>query len=276
MQIVHTAPQSAKLCPTVCPPTFPIMVSKFVVQFLTVASLAAVTQPAMSAELTPYLRATPQGQPHSDIGFNFAADALDLRGAITTSLAGNTTLIAPQLVSSFALAPDFKFETRATFSNWNENGGQLGGAVETRLTARSPLPMFAEIEGLVGRDAGGESHRKLRFKMNDTRIPTFLSEPLLLKANASIEQVGAGNAPNTLLTGVEAALVQQASASSAYNRLGFKYTTQTGAIEDQRQAATFTRSWAQNDLLRLGIECELIRDAADLQSAVRFTWQGHF
>jgi hypothetical protein len=245
---------------------------------VSVASFAMIAQQAMSAELTPYLRAVPvqQGQPRSDVGFDFSADTLNLRGAITTRLAGDTTLITPQLVSSFALASHLKFETRATFTDWNERTGSQGEAVESRLIARSVLPMLAEIEGLVGRNAAGDSRRKLRLKMNDTTVAAFLSEPIKLKANASIEEVGAGTASSTLLTGVETALVQQASASSAANRIGFKYTTQTGAIESERQAATFSRSWLQSDVLRLGLECELTRDAANMQSAVRFTWQGYF
>lgn len=235
-----------------------------------------MVRPALCVELTPYLRAAPQGQPRSDLGFNFAAEALGLGGAITTKLAGNTTLIAPQLVSSYALAPDLKFESRATFTNWNERSASLRDAVETKLTARSLLPLLAEVEGLVGRNATGESRRKLRFKMNDATLPSFLSQPIQLKTNASIEQIGIGTAPTTLKTGVEAALVQQTSPTSPANRIGFKYNTETGATMLQRQAATFSRSWTQNDILRLGVEYELVRDTANLQSAVRFTWRGSF
>lgn len=254
------------------------MTSKFVLQILgTVAGIALVAHSVMALELTPYVNSTRQGQPKSAVGLNFAADALDLRGAITTTrLAGNTTLVTPQLISTFAVIPAINIETKATFTNWNERTAASGDAVETKLTARSILPMVAEIEGLVGHNATGEARRKLGLKMNDTTVASFLSKPIQLKANASIEEIGRGNTQNTLLTGVEAALVQQASPASVLNRVGFKYTNKTGATEYQRQAATFTRSWAQNKMLRLGVECELAHEAANLQSAIRFTWQGHF
>lgn len=257
------------------------MATKFALQMLgqvlaAVAGLAMFAQPAMSVELNPYLSATKQGQPKGDAGVNFVADALNLRGAITTNRAGAETLVMPQLTSSFALASDLKLETRTTFANWNERiGAKSGDAVETKLTARSVLPMVAEIQGLVGRDAAGTSHRKLFFKMNDATVPSFLSEPIQLKTNASIEQVGVGNAQSSLLTGVEANLSQKTSAS-AYNRIGLKYTSQSGATESQRQAATFSRSWAQNKLLHLGVEYELMHEATNLQNAIRFTWQGSF
>lgn len=253
------------------------MTPRFVLQLLVGAGIAISAQPVLCAELTPYWRTTPQGQPKSDLGFNFAAQALDLRGAITTRLAGNTTLITPQLVSSYALAPDLKFETRATFTNWNERTGSLRDAVETRLTARSPLPMLAEVEGLVARNGTGESHRKLRFRMNDATLPSFLSEPIQLKTNATIETVGMGTSPSTLKTGVEATLVQKTSPTSPANKIGLRYNTETRTNTLlQRQAATFSRSWIQNDILRLGVEYEVVRDTTNLQSAVRFTWQGLF
>lgn len=250
---------------------------RFVLQMLsTSAGILLFAQATLGVELTPYLRATPQGQPKSDIGVDFAADALDLRGIITTNRIGATTQVMPQLVSSLAVASDLKFETRATFANWNENAGSTGDAIETKLTARSVLPMLAEIEGLVRRDAAGESRRKLGLKMNDATVPSFLSQPIVLKANATIEQVATGNSPSTLLTGIEAALVQKSASNSADNRIGFKYTTTTGATEYQRQAAAFSRSWAQNNVLRLGVEYELMHEAANLQSTFRFTWRGFF
>lgn len=259
------------------------MTSKFVLQILgTVAGIALAAQSVRALEFTPYLNSTRQGQPKSALGVNFAADALDLRGAITTTkLAGNTTLVTPQLISTFAVIPAINIETKATFTNWNERSTTSGDAVETKLTARSVLPMLAEIEGLVGRNATGEARRKLGLKMNDTTVASFLSKPIQLKANASIEEIGRGNTPSTLMTGVEAALVQQKTPVSTLNRIGFKYTNKTGATEYQRQAATFSRSWAQNSVLRLGVECELAHEAtnlqaANLQKAIRFTWQGHF
>ncbi len=254
------------------------MTQKFGLQILAVAACAVFMQQAICAEITPYVRAIPQSKspPRSDVGFNFFADSLNLQGAITTRRAGTTTLVTPQLASSFALAPDLKFETRATFTNWNQPTGTQRDAVESRLTARSTLPMLAEIEGSVGHNAAGESRRKLRLKMNDATVASFQSEPIKLMTNATIEQVGKGTAPSTLVTGVEAALVQQASPASALNRLGFKYTNQTGAIDKQLQAATFSRSWLHNDALRLGVEYQLTRDVTNLQNALRFTWQGYF
>jgi hypothetical protein len=182
----------------------------------------------------------------------------------------------PQLVSSFAIAPDLKFETRATFTDWNQKTASNRDAIETRLTARSVLPMLAEVEGLVRRDAAGESRRKLRFKMREATVPSFLYEPVTLKANATIEQVAVGNSPNALLTGVEAALVQASASATTFNQVGLKYTTRTGVTEYQRQAAAFSRSWAQNDVLRLGVEYELMHEATNLQSTFRFTWKGFF
>ena len=170
----------------------------------------------MSVELSPYLFTTPQGQPKSDVGLNLVSDALGLRGNITTKRTGAMTVVTPQLASSFVLAPQLKIETRATFANWNENiGSKMGDAVETRLTARSILPMVNEIEGLVGRDAAGMSRRKLRFTMRDATVSSFLSEPIQLRTNATIEQVGAGNAASSVLTGVEATLAQKTSASAS-------------------------------------------------------------
>ena len=229
----------------------------------------------MAVDFAPYLRATQQGQPNSDLGVDFTAHALDLRGTITTKRLGMATLVTPQFVSSFAVAPDLKLETRATFTNWNARAGPTSNAIETKLTARSGLPMLAEIEGLMQRSAAGESHRKLDFKMREARVPSFLSDPILLKANATIEQVELGDSPSTLLTGIEAALVQQ-SASDGNNRLRLNYTTASGTTEHQRQAAAFSRSWVQNNVLRLGLEYELLREAAIVQGTLRFTWQGYF
>jgi hypothetical protein len=252
------------------------MTAKLILKILgTFAVASMLAQPAVCAELTPYIKATPQGQPKSEIGANFAYEAIDLRGAVVTKRAGAETLVMPQLVSSFLLIPDVSIQTRATFANWNEGVASNGDTIETKLTAHSILPMFAEIEGLVGRDVAGESYRTLRFKMHETALPTFWFEPITLKANASFERIDLGKA-STLLTGVEAALVQKSASDRVYNRIGFKYTAETGATEYQRQAATFTRSWLQNDLLRLGVEYELTHEAASLQNAVRFTWQGYF
>ena len=249
---------------------------RFMLQFLcTATGVVLVTTSAFGAGLTPYLQATSHGQPNSDIGLALGADALDLRGAITTKRVGGATLVMPQIASSFALAPDVKFETRATFTNWNDSS-RSGHAIETKLTAHSILPLLAEIEGLVSRDAGGESHHRLGFKMNETTVSSFLSEPIVLKANATIEQVAVGNSPSTLLKGVEAALVRKSASSNSDNRIGFKYTTKTGATEYQRQATAFSHSWAQNDVLRLGVEYELMNEAANLQSTFRFTWKGLF
>lgn len=237
-----------------------------------------MTTSALSAELTPYLRATSQGQPKSDLGVDFGASALDLSGVITTKRIGDATLIMPQLISSLSLAPDVKFETRATFTNWNDSAGSKGDAIETTLTAHSVLPLLAEIQGRMSRDAAGESHHALHFRMNETAVPLFLflSEPLVLRANATIEQVAVGKAPGTLSKGIEAALVQKSAANNSNNSIGFKYTTKTGATEYQRQAAAFSHSWAQNDVLRLGIEYELLNEATNLQSTFRFTWKGFF
>jgi hypothetical protein len=215
--------------------------------------------------------------PKSDVGLNFAAQSLDINGAITTQRIGDTTLVMPQLVSSYALAPDLKFESRAIFGNWNQGSPSHGDAIETKLTARSVLPMLSEVQGSIKRDATGESHRKLRVKLHDTTLPVFRSQPVTLKANASVEHVDIGRLPGSIVTGVETALVQKSPSSSALNQLGLKYYTQTNGTEYQRQAAAFSRSWAQSKIFRLGVEYELMHDeTANLQSTVRFTWKGLF
>lgn len=240
------------------------------------AGIVLLAQTALSVEITSYLRTTRQDQPRSNPGFNLAADTIDLRGTITTKRAGIATLVTPQLVSNFAVAPDVTLETRATFSNWNEGTLSTSNAIQTKLTARSVLPMLAEIEGLMRHDTTGESHRKLRLQMRETNFPAFRSDPIVLKANATIEQIEVNNSPGALRTGVEAALVQRSAAHSASNRIGFRYTAESGATESQRQAAALSRTWAQNNVLRLGVEYELTHEAATLQGTLRLTWQGYF
>ncbi len=253
------------------------MNSRFVLQMLgTAAGVVMLATSVLGAEITPYLRTPAQGQPKSDIGINVGANALNLSGAITAKRVGAATLVMPQLVSSFAIAPALKLETRATFANWNARTASATDAIETKLTAHSVLPMLAEIEGMVGRNVAGESRHKLRFKMNDAAIASILSKPILLKTNASIEQIDYGRVSGALLTGVEAALVQNSASNTAFNRIGYKYTTKTGVTEYQRQAAAFSRSWAQNDVLRLGVEYELMQEAADQHSTFRFTWKAYF
>jgi hypothetical protein len=255
---------------------------RFVLFLLSVCAGVLCTPLTLGAELSRYYLATPQGQPpKSDVGVDFSASDLNVRGLLTTRRIGDTTLVMPQFVSSFMLAPDLKFESRAIFSNLNRGVGMAAqsDAIETRLIARSFLPMLSEIEGTVRRDSAGESRRKLRLNMNDATVTYILAKPITFKANATIEQVATGRLPGTLITGVETALVQNSATDKVFNRLGFKYSTQTGAYEYQRQAAAFSRSWAQNDLFRLGLEYELMHDATNpvnLQSTVRFTWKGLF
>jgi hypothetical protein len=241
------------------------------------ASLLLCAQASFAIELTQYIKSAPQGLPKSDVGLNFAAQSLDINGVITTQRVGDTTLVMPQLVSSYALAPDLKFESRAIFGNWNQNSSSRSDDIETKLIARSVLPMLSEVQGSIRRDAAGESHRKLRLNMQDTTLPVFGWQPVVLKANASVEHIGVGKLPGSIVTGVESALVQKSPSSSALNQLGFKYYTQTGGTEYQRQAAAFSHSWAQSKIFRLGLEYELMHDEdVNLQSTVRFTWKGLF
>ena len=253
------------------------MKARFFLQMMSAGvSLLFCAQASFAIELTQYLKSAPQGLPKSDVGLNFAAQSLDINGAITTQRVGDTTLVIPQLVSSYALAPDLKFESRAIFANWNQSSSSRD-AIETKLIARSLLPMLSEVQGSIRRDAAGESHRQLRVNMQDTTLPVFRSQPVILKANASVEHVDVGKLPGSIVTGVETALVQKSASSSALNQLGLKYYTQTNGTEYQRQAAALSRSWAQSKIFRLGVEYELMHDeAANLQSTVRFTWKGLF
>jgi hypothetical protein len=112
--------------------------------------------------------------------------------------------------------------------------------------------------------------------MSDATIPAFLFESIKLKTNATIEQVGLGDTQHSLLTSVEAALVQQAPSSSASNRLVFKYATGTGATDYSRQAAIFSRSWTEYNFLRLAMEYQLTHEAGSIQNVVKLSWQGFF
>lgn len=263
-----------------------IVKPRFLSQLFSFSASLLIAQVALGAELSRYFLATSQtkGQAKSDLGLNFSANDLNdlnVRGIVTTKRVGDTTLVMPQFVSSFALAPDLKFESRATFSNLNRGLGVASpsDAIETKLIARSFLPMLSEIEGSIRHDAAGESRRKLRLNMNDATMAYFLSKPVTLKANATIEQVAVGRLPGSMVTGVETALVQNSASAKAFNRVGFRYTTQTGANEYQRQAAAFSRSWAQSSVFRLGVEYEVMHDDTintGLQSTVRFTWKGLF
>src|SRR5689334_1864612 len=98
------------------------MTKKILVQFCAVAALAMCAQQATALDLNldPFMSSTRVGQPKSDVGVDMKADDLDLRGAITTKLAGNTTLIVPQLTSTYVVDRKWRLETRTVFSNWNE------------------------------------------------------------------------------------------------------------------------------------------------------------
>jgi|GEM_PF-2420711 len=252
-----------------------MMKPRLVLQLISASVGLLCLRASLGAEVTRYLLTTPQGLPRSDIGVKFTADTLNLNGAITTQRVGDNTLVLPQLVSSYALAPDLKFESRATFSNLNRAFPTGGDAIETSLTAKSFIPMLGEIKGSVRRDTTGESRRKLRVNMKDTPVPSLLAKSLVFKANASVEEVS-GKLPGTVQTGIETALVQRLTSNTTYNQLGFKYINQTGATQFQREAAAFSRSWAQNNVLRLGVEYELAHQDTSLQSTVRFTWKGFF
>lgn len=261
------------------------MANRFLLQLAgIVAAVAVCVQPAMALDLNldPFMSTNRVGQPKSDVGVDVKADALDLRGAITTKRAGDATLVVPQFTSSFNIDRDWKLQTQTTFVNWNEQlGSNAASMVETKLTGRSVLPMVNEIEGGVTRDAAGTERKKLRVRMNDATVASIASKPIQLKTNASVEKIAAADgAAASLLTGVEATLAQNTS-STASNRLGLKYTTESGIIESKRQIATVGRSWAQNKWFRLNFEWELMREAANfsetnLQNAIRFSWQGAF
>lgn len=262
----------------------PIMTEKTLVRFGAIAALALCARPVMALDLnliSPFVPSAPVGQPRSDVGVDMKADALDVRGAITTRRAGNTTQVVPQLTSSFALDRDWKLQTKTTFSNWNEQlSAKTPGAVETKLTGRSVLPLVNEIEGVVARDSMGNERKKLRVTMKDATVASVASMPIQLKTNASVEKVDAPNSLNdSLLTSVEATLAQ--TSSTAANRIGLKYTNQSGETEIKRESAIVSRSWAKTKLLRFGVEWELMREVAswettNLQNVVRFTWKGSF
>jgi hypothetical protein len=241
-----------------------------------IAGSAMFAHVVIAADLTPFLQTKAQTQPRTDLGLNFVADALNLRGVITTERIGSATLVAPRLASNLTLNSTFNLETRATFSNWNDSFAAPNSVVETSLTARQVLPLVSEVQGLMRRDADGTEHRKLRLKMSDATIPSFLFESIKLKTNATLEQVGVGDAQHSLLTSVEAALVQQAPSSSASNRVVFKYATGTGAMDYSRQAAIFSRSWTEYNVLRLAMEYQLTHEAGSIQNAVKLSWQGFF
>lgn len=237
---------------------------------------------ALDLNLDPFMSSTRVGQLKSDVGVAMKADALDVRGAITTRRIGKTTLVMPQLTSSFALDRDWKLQTQTTFANWNDTlGTAASSAIETKLTGRSVLPLVNEIEGAVARDSIGTERKKLRVTLKDATVASIAATPIQLKTNASLEKIAVPNSVNdSLLTRVEATLAQQTSATAS-NRIGLKYANQTGDTEFKRESAVFSRSWAQTSFLRLGVEWELMNEAADwgntsLQNAVRFTWKGSF
>lgn len=249
-----------------------------------IAALTMCAPQAMALDLNvdPFLSSTRAGQPKSDVGVNMKADALDLRGAITTKRVGNTTLVTPQLTSSFALDRDWKLQTQTTFANWNEQlGAATSSAIETKLTGRSVLPLVNEIEGAVARDSIGTERKKLRVTMKDATVASIAATPVQLRTNASVEKIAAPDkVADSLLTRVEATLAQQAS-STVSNRIGLRYANQTGDTEFKRESAVFSRSWDQTKLLRFGVEWEVMNEAADwgntsLQNAIRFTWKGSF
>ena len=229
-------------------------------------------QSAAAFDFSPYLRST---QPRSDVGLDVAADALNLRGGITTRRVGTTTKVMPQFVSSLAVATNMKLESKATFADWNTDS-RASNDVETKLTASSVFPMIAEVEGLLRHTNNGESRRKVRLKLRETRVPSLPSLPLVFRANASVETVDSAGAGEQRLTGIEAALVQLPSTAHAVNRIRFKYTSRSGPVVDARESTTFSRTWVQNKLLHLGLEYELTREASVLASAVRFSWRGSF
>jgi len=229
-----------------------------------------------AADLAPYLRNLPQNQLRSDAGFGLATDALNLRGGVTTRRIGTTTLVMPQVVSTFAVAPNLKLESRATFADWNAERQTTGSNVETGVTARSILPMIDDVEGVLQHTTTGELHRKLKLKLRETGVASLFSRRVLLRANASVERVEKSNTSSELITGIEAALVQPNSNYNGFNRIRFKYAAVSGADTRERQSMLLSHTWAQNQLLNLGVEYELTRDTAALDNTFRLSWRAVF
>lgn len=237
--------------------------------------------PAYGIEFAPYLNnATVPNQPKSVAGVDLNVGLIDLRGALTTIKNGVSTQVNPQLVSRMSLADNLTLQNRVTFANWNNTVSSANGAVETSLTARSKLPLVNDVVGAVGHDGTGASHRSLRINAREKVLPglwpALWNDSLKLQANATLNQTSTATQRATSTAGVEAALVQQVPADKSRNSIGIKYATSAGQIQNWQQSTIVSHVWTPSEMLRLGVEYELKREAVGSQNAVRFTWRGYF
>ncbi|MGD9842318.1 MAG: hypothetical protein AB7F79_10030 [Steroidobacteraceae bacterium] len=235
-----------------------------------------LAQSANAVQVTSYLHAVPQAQPRTDIGLLFADDALKVNGALITQQLGNQTLITPRVSFNYLLLPNLRLESNASFANWNDGTSAGNNHYETRLVARSLLPMVDEVIGTMRLDADGTLHRKLRFNSSDKLDLLLFSEPLQLNTNAVVEEVANGSATAAIYTTFETALLLSPPTSNVVDRVALRYATESGATKLQHTAAIFSREWQQSELLRLRIEYQLLNNTTNLQNLIKFTWHGSF
>jgi hypothetical protein len=243
-----------------------------------VVCVAIFASSAGAAELTPIVKTLPSDRAESTVGLHLAAKALRLRGDVTAQSNGTRTFVAPQLLSTVAIAPKMSLETRLDFAEWNSQSALFDGAtVETKFRVRSVLPLIDELEGRVWRSPDGLLRQSLRFGLTEKVGSLYPGRPILLRTSATIEETDFFDSrPNLLRTGVEAALTGFAPGRvAADNRLAVSYKTTSGANSQERIGVGYKRSWPINDFVRFGFDCELV-DSLDESHRFKLYWQGKF
>lgn len=237
---------------------------------------AAAPASRAAAVFEPFLDLAGPDRRQGSAGIDWRADDFRLRSHLTVRADGGRTYVAPQLLSSFAIAPKVSIETRLDLADWNTHSALLDSTVELKFRVRSELPLLDAIEGRVWRAPDGLQRNTLSLAFAEELVSgNPVHRPLKLNASLTLEQAGPQGASTSSSRGVHATLAGFGPAT-AQSRLAISYKAQSGRIQQRGGSISFGRSWPISAFMRMMLSCELTGAELAQSRQIALSWHGEF
>jgi hypothetical protein len=241
-----------------------------------VAGAAAAPQTRAAAALQPFFDVAVADRQQGSAGVDWLADGFRVRSHLTVRADGGRTYVAPQVLSSFAIAPKVSVETRLDLAEWNTHSALLDSAVEVKFRVRSDFPLLDAIEGRVWRAPDGLRRNTLRLALAEELVPGDIAQrPLTLNASLTLERAGPEGAPTSSSRGLQATLAGFGRAA-AENRVAISYQEESGRATRRASSISFGRSWPINAFTHMMLTCELIDADFARSHKIAVSWRGEF
>lgn len=233
----------------------------------------------IAAEFTPYLSSKPVDQARSSVGLRLTAKTLELAGDVTAEARGNHTYVAPKLSTNLALAPKLSMQTQVSFAEWNGRTSLLDeAAVETRIRARTPLPLVREIESSVWRGPNGALRQRVGVGLVENLGLTFDTDGRIkLNTQAFVEETARRGDVDRLVSGLQASLSGFGTGigTTVASRLSLRYEAREGRNSRHTGTVAYHRAWRVNEFLRLSLDCEVV-SAVESNGKLMLGWRADF